>query len=254
MSAFFHLFFHEIKMLGISVSTYIAGVLFLALMGFLYLMILESYASAPQDNFPSTEFFRIFWLPVFFMVPLLTMKSIADERRTGTLETLKTTPINAWSIVLSKFLAAYFFYMALWAITLSFPIITQLAVPYFKAENRLFDLASLIGGYSFIALSGFLYISLGILASSLTRSQLVAGMLSFSFLFLLMVGGKLFLDLPFLDLSLIPYLPEAVNYLQTFQHLEDFSRGVIDSRPIFFYLVNGLFALGVTSIIIEDKL
>jgi len=79
-------------------------------------------------------------------------------------------------------------------------------------------------------------------------------MLSFSFLFLLMVGGKLFLDLPFLDLSLIPYLPEAVNYLQTFQHLEDFSRGVIDSRPIFFYLVNGLFALGVTSIIIEDKL
>ena len=81
-------------MLLVSPGTYIAGVFFLAFMGFSFTGILELYSAAPQEISPATVFFQRFWIPVLLMVPLLTMKSISEERRHGTLETLLTSPVT----------------------------------------------------------------------------------------------------------------------------------------------------------------
>ena len=113
------------------------------------------------------------------MVPLLTMRSLSEERRMGTLGTMMTTPVTAFEIVLSKFLAAYFFYALLWAATLVFPLTTSLYLPQASADSRLLFSEQAVTGYIFILISGAMYVSIGIFASSLTRTTFVAGMLSF---------------------------------------------------------------------------
>lgn len=253
MKQFYNLLKHELRMLFHSPSTYIAAVLFLFLIGFMFLFIIEGYSEIPQEDLPSTELFRIFWIPVFFVVPLLTMRSLAEERRLGTLETMLTTPVTPLSIVLSKFFGAYIFYMIIWGITISFPLIIEQILPATSISHSLTDKASLIGGYTFIAVSGALYIALGIFSSSLTRSQLISGMMCFTLLFLVLVGGRALMEAPFLESTWIQSLNLPLEYLQTFDHLEDFSRGVIDTRPFFFYLGNTVVILGLTSLVVEAK-
>ena len=85
----------ELWKLLVSPSTYIAAFLFLLIMGFLFQLILVDYASDPKEENPSITFFRLFFVPVFFMVPLLTMRSVSEERSRGTIETLMTTPVTA---------------------------------------------------------------------------------------------------------------------------------------------------------------
>lgn len=253
MKEFFNLFRYEMRLLLLSPANYITAVFFLSLMGLIYLFIIEGYSQSPQQELPTTELFRLFWIPVFFIVPLLTMKSIAEERRLGTLETLLTTPVTPLAIVLSKFLSVYVFYMAMWCITLAYPLIVEYLLPHNSISHIFNNSASIIGGLSFVALSGTLYISIGIFTSSLTRSQLVAGMFSFTLLFIALVGGRILLDSPFLESDLVKTLNIPIDYFQTFQHLEDFSLGIIDTRPFFFYLGNSALILGLTSLIVEAK-
>ena len=96
-------------MLLISPPTYIAAVLFVSLMGFLYWAILRGMINTPEESLPIVQFLKIFWIPVFFVVPLLTMRSVAGERSTGTLDTLMTTPTSRVAVILSKFSGAYIF-------------------------------------------------------------------------------------------------------------------------------------------------
>ncbi|HTB63499.1 MAG TPA: ABC transporter permease [Opitutales bacterium] len=243
---------HEIRMLAVSVATYSAAVLFLIVMGLFYFLVLSQYDSELHSDPPTTLYFRMFFIPVFFVVPLLTMKSLAEERRFGTLETLLTTPASALEIVLAKYFAAYLFYVALWALTLLFPWI---AITYLHAnqpDSPLRDTGSLIGGFLFVCFSGLLYIAIGVFASSLTRNTLVAGMLSFSMLFVLIIGGGLLPKMP-LPADWLTHIQPAVDYLQTFQHLLDFSSGMVDTRPFFLYASNALLVLGITTLVVEGR-
>lgn len=253
MKQFFNLFRYEMRLLLLSPSNYLTAVFFLLLMGLMYLFIIEGYSQSPQEELPSTELFRLFWIPVFFIIPLLTMKTLAEERRLGTLETVLTTPVTPLAIVLSKFLSAYLFYITIWCITLSYPLIVEYLLSHGSTSHTLSNFASITGGLSFVALSGALYISLGIFTSSLTQSQLVAGMSSFTLLFIALIGGRILLDSPFLESDLIKSLNIPIDYFQTFQHLQDFSLGIIDTRPFFFYLGNSVLILGLTSLIVEAK-
>lgn len=253
MRHFFILLKHELRMLFISPPTYIAAVLFLSLMGFLYWAILRGMVNTPEESLPIVQFFSIFWIPVFFVVPLLTMRSIAGERNNGTLNTLLTTPTSRVSIILSKFAGAYIFYMLLWGATLGFPLIAAKSFPSAAISGSLLEPAPIIGGFIFLALSGILFISIGIFASSITRSQLVAGMLTFTTLFLVIVGGQQLANISQGSTEFVAWLDGAVNYLQIFQHLDDFSRGVIDTRPFFYYTSTGALLLGLSTLVIEAK-
>ncbi len=250
MKHFLSLLKHELRALFIAPSTYVAGVIFLLLMGFIYILILADFAMQPRDGLPTEDFFQLYWLPVFFIVPLLTMKSIAEERRLGTLETLMTTPVTATEIIFSKFLAAYLFYCFLWLITLGFPLIVKITIQSPLVTAKLLDPASLIGGYLFVTVSGLLFISVGIFSSSLTRSQLVAGMFCFSILFIIILGVP---AVKSQSIGWIEWVNTTLEYFNNFKHLEDFGRGVIDTRPIFFYLSNTALVLGISVLITEAK-
>ena len=249
MKHFFTLLSHEIRMLLVSPGTYIAATAFLGFMGFIFVGILESYSTAAQDSSPVQVFFSLFFLPVFFMVPLLTMKCLAEERRLGTIETLLTTPVTTTEVVLGKFGAAYFLYMLLWGSTGGlFYILKQ-----FAGDPRLLDAGPLVGGYAFIAVSGLLFVAIGVLTSSFSRSQSVAGIMSFVLLAILILGGRYLEGLSFLDRESFRPLKEAVDYVQIFSHYDDFTRGVIDSRQVLFYLSGTVLALIFSIFAVEAK-
>lgn len=241
---------HEIRMLLVSPGTYIAAVLFLSVMGFIFSGVLENYSAAAQEVSPASVFFQLFWLPVFFMVPLLTMKCLAEERRLGTLETLLTSPVSTTEVVLGKYFAAYFLYVLLWASTGGFFYILH----QFAGDARFIDLGPLLGGYLFIAVSGLLYVALGVFASSLSRNQAVAGILAFTLLFAAIIGIRFVSTLEVLNLESMESLRAAVNYAQVFQHLEDFTRGVVDTRQLLFYVSGTVLALIFSILGVEAKL
>lgn len=249
MKHFWTILSHEIRMLLVTPGTYLAAVLFLAIMGFEFTRILESYSQAPQAASPAIEFFRFFWLPVLFMVPLLTMRCLAEERRLGTIETLLTTPVTTAEVVLGKYAAAYALYAALWGSTAGFFWILR----KFAADPRLLDPGPLVGGYLFVAISGLLFVALGVLASSFARNQAVAGILCFAMLFALLAGTYYLADAAWLDRGPLQAVRAAADYARVGSHYEDFTRGVVDTRQLVFYLSGSALALIFSILSLEAR-
>ena len=250
MRHFFTILSHEVRMLLVNPSTYIAATLFLAVMGFFFTGILQDYSREAQEVCPAQVFFQVFWFPVLFMVPLLTMKCLAEERRLGTIETLLTTPVTTAEVVLGKYFAAYLMYVVLWASTRGFFYILH----RFAGDMRFLDPGPLIGGYLFVGVSGLLFIAIGVFASSLSRNQAVAGILGFTMLFVLIFGLGFLHNASWLDREMLHPAREIVNYAQIIQHREDFTRGVIDTRQLLFYLSGTVLALIFSILSVEAKL
>lgn len=247
------LLWHELRVLFVSASTYIAAILALVMMGFFYFFTIIQLVAADQESPPGELFFSTFWVPVLLVVPMLTMKSIAEERRLGTLQTLLTTSVSAGEVVLSKFFAAYIFYILVWLAALAFPLIAAQVLSQDGIRSLLLDPGPLLGGYAFVFLTGALFIAVGIFSSSLTRSQLVAGMLTFSITFLLIIGV---MALQLLNLSgeAEVLAAPALSYLQIFNHFEDFIRGVVDTRPVIYYLSGTALVLGLAVLSVEARI
>ena len=250
MKHFFTLLSHEIRMLLVSPSTYIAAMLFLFFMGFIFTGILENYSRAPQELSPAVEFFRTFWFPVLFMVPLLTMKTLAEERRLGTIETLLTTPVTTAEVVLSKYGAAYFLYVVIWAATGGFFYILY----KFVGDTHFIDPGPLTGGYVFIAVSGLFFVALGVFASSLSRNQAVAGILAVVFLLAVIGGTNYLATSSWLDRDMLRPVKETMDYMRILSHRDDFTRGVVDTRQLLFYLSGTVLALIFSIVGVEAKL
>ena len=250
MKHFYTLLSHEIRMLLVSPATYFAATLFLGFMGLIFSKILDFYSGAPQDTSPTYDFFNLFWLPVCVMVPLLTMKCLAEERRLGTIETLLTTPVTTTEVVLAKFGAAYLLYLTLWGSTTGFFYILR----RFSADPRFLDPGPMIGGYLFIVVSGLFFVAIGIFASSLTRNQSVAAILSFVMLALLILGAHWIADSSWLQQDIFRPAHTAVQYADVFTHRDDFTRGIIDTRQLLFYLSGTVVTLIFSILGVEAKL
>ena len=254
MRRFLRVLAHEWRCLWLSPASYVAGVLFLLLLGLLYWAILRGFTLLPQEQTPATQFFRLFWIPVFFVVPLLTMRGFAEERRTGMLERTLTTTVRPVQLVLAKFGAVYGFYLLLWAATLLFPWIAVQGTSLEAGRRLLYDLPSLWGGLLFVAVSGLLFLSLGLFCSSLSRSQLVSAILSFTGLFLVIAGSRLLLEIPRVTPDVPGGFGGPVRYLQVFEHLLDFSAGIVDTRPFLFYLSGTVLFLFLTTVAVARRL
>jgi ABC-2 type transport system permease protein len=240
---------HEIRMLLVSPATYIAATLFLAFMGLIFTTILEIY-STPQELSPAHVYFQLFWLPTCVMVPLLTMKCIAEERRLGTIETLLTTPVTTAEVVLAKFGAAYLLYSALWGSTLGFFYILK----KFSGDARFLDSGPLFGGFLFIAISGLFFVAIGVFASSVTSNQSVAGILGCVMLAVLILGGNALSDSAWLDQGALKPAKSIIEYAHVFAHRDDFTRGVVDTRHLLFYFSGTALALIFSVFSVEAKL
>lgn len=120
-------------------------------------------------------------MTIVFVVPAITMRLLAEEQRTGTLEVLLTAPVSEWVVVLSKFFACFLFFMLLW-------VPWGLYLVALRSETGVdFDYRPLISFYIFLAASGAAFVSMGLFFSSLTRNQIIAGVLTFSGMLVLVV-------------------------------------------------------------------
>jgi ABC-2 type transport system permease protein len=199
-----------------SAVAYIVVTVFLLVCGYLF------FSQAFLVNEATMrDFFGITPLIFIFFAPAVTMRLLAEEKRTGTLELLITMPVGDWEVVLGKFLAS----LALLAVA----ILLTLAYPITLSFMGDMDWGTVAGGYLGLLLLGGAYLAIGLMASSWTRNQVVAFILAFAITFALYLAGKL---LPLMPASLAP----LVEYLSLDVHFANIARGVIDSRDIIYYL------------------
>jgi ABC-2 type transport system permease protein len=247
MRSFRILLRHELTTLLLSPGTYVAAVLFLVVMGFLFLGMVSAFIAEPQEAPPQSVFFRYFIIPVLFLVPLLTMRSIAEERRSGTLETLLTAPLPVWTVVASKFSAAYLLYCGLWGATFSFQWVLHSIV----GDSRLLESGPIVSGYAFLFSSGAAFIAVGILASALCRTQLVAAITTFALLFVQLIGTTYGVQ-ELRAAGDTTYLP-LLQSLDVVRQAEAFNRGLIDVRPLGLHLSATLVLLFLATLAIEAR-
>lgn len=215
----------ELRAYFLSPLAYAVMALFLLVNGFV-LWIIVGFLSRPQAGVgqPLEFFFGqtvFFWLVLLFVTPVLTMRSIAEERRSGTIEVLMTAPVSETQVVLGKFFASFLFYVALWVPTLLYVLILQRSVRV--------DWGPVAAGYVGILGIGALFLAVGIFASSLTKSQVVAALVTFAVLVLLFSCGLLE------NLVMAEGAKKIFEYLDLWRHMDDFGKGIVDSRRLVYY-------------------
>jgi gliding motility-associated transport system permease protein len=166
-----------------------------------------------------------------FFAPALTMRLLAEEWKNGTMELLLTLPVRDTDVVLGKYLAAFTVLVVAQALTLAYPLTVGLLGPM--------DVGQVVTGYVGLLLLGGAFLAVGVLASALTSSQVVAFIVSFFVCFGLFLLGK---SLPFMPTALLPLL----DYLAVDTHFANLTKGVVDSRDVLYFLTIVLLCLAGT--------
>lgn len=236
-------FNREFRAYLFSPPAYIVAALVLLINGLVFWLIVSylndprAAIGAPLQLFFGQTFF--FWLVIVFVAAVLTMRLLSEERRSGTIEVLMTAPVTEEQVVVGKYLAALGFYLFLWLPTLAYP-----AVLAYYSEV---DWGPVAAGYIGIMGIGSLFLAAGVLASALSRSQLVAAVLTFALLVFMIIIG--FLENLFTD----PSFQEVVGYLNLMQHMNDFGKGVIDTRRLVYYLSATVLLLFLSARALESR-
>ncbi len=248
MSVFFSLLKRELYSCFCSPVAYVVMFFFWALTGGNFLWLLGQLAHGESLTIASQLMFSgpllTFALPV--VIPLITMRLFAEERKLGTLEALLTTSVRVPELVLAKFIGALLFYIALWLPVFVYVYIQHTLCP--ESVSGFPDGGALRAGAVGVVLVGGLYIAVGLFMSSLTSSQIIAAIGGFALLF----GSTL-------SLALLAYsaqshgLRAAGQYYSSFAHMMDFSRGVLDSRSIVMYLTYAAWFLFASVRVVEGK-
>jgi len=247
MQAFWTLTRRELGAYFLSLTGYLIIAAATFLLGFSFVVLLVKLQQDPT-TMPVTEVFyntAFFWLILLLATPVITMRLFALEKFTGTFETLMTAPVSDLQVVLAKFSAALLFYMIMWL-----PLLACLfVVRYYTNDPAVFDAGTVSSTFLGILLLGGLFISAGCCASSITRSQVTAAMIS------LLFGGSLFLLGVFAgQLSeQSSWQAQALAHVSLFEHMHDFARGVVDTRPIVLLVTLTLFFLFLTLRVVESR-
>lgn len=245
MSKMYAIYKHELKYYFQSVTAYVTMAIFLALSGYFFFSIFRFYnmlsfqASRNPYYAGSLNITDGILRPLFgnisiillLVLPLLTMRLLAEEKKQGTFELLLTYPIRDFEAVGGKFFAAATAFAAMLGGTLLYPLLLSVL------SNP--EPGPIVSGYLGLFLVGCTFISIGIFFSSLTSNQLVAGVTAFGVaLFFLIVGWAV----PFAG----PRFAGILAQFSLLQHFEGFSKGVIDTQDISYYLFLMLFFLFLT--------
>ncbi len=175
---------------------------------------------------------------ILFIMPMITMRTYAEEKRSGTIELLLTSPVTDVQIILGKFLGAMGLYAAMLAVTLLY-----MAILFVYGNPEWKPVAT---GYLGLLLMGGCFISVGLLISSLTKNQIVAGVLTFAVFLMLWV-------ISWIGENASPTTREIVNYLSITEHFDDFARGVIDTKHLVYYLSFITFGLFLTAKSVDSE-
>lgn len=168
---------------------------------------------------------------LLFTLPLITMRTYAEEKRSGTIELLLTSPLTDFQIVMGKFIGGLVLYAAMLAIT-----VVHIGFLFWFGNPEWRPVAT---GYLGLLLMGSCFLSLGLFVSSLTKNQIVAGMVTFAVFLLFWV-------INWIATFTGPTMQAVLNYLSITEHLNDFARGVIDTKHLVYYVSFIAFSLFLT--------
>lgn len=232
----------ELMSFFFSPIAYIVMVGVLLVNGISCMILIQFMNDQPTDVSVFTIFFNSFfsWLALIVMTPLITMKLFAEEKKTGTYESLMTTPLKNGEYVVAKFLAGYAFYAILWAPTVVYFILVNM----FTATPL--EQAPVYGGFIGLAMIGLMAVAMGCLGSSVTSNQIVAAAITFA-----LFGGLLLVG--FLPYALGGKAREIFQYISMVFHMEELVQGILDWRRVIFYLSGTLFFLFFTYKIVESR-
>ncbi|MCW8817149.1 MAG: ABC transporter permease subunit [Ignavibacteriaceae bacterium] len=203
-----------------SLVSYIFIVVFLGISGFFTWMLGSDIFFIGQATLQ--PFFSIAYFTLFFFIPALTMRMIAEEKRIGTLELLLTKAVSDWQVILGKFLACLILIAVALALTLPYYITVWALGPI--------DHGAVLCGYLGMLLMSMAYIAIGLFASSITNNQIVA------FLLALLISVFFLIIFDVLSGSFTGTIGQLLNYFSMSTHFDSISRGVIDSRDLLYFL------------------
>jgi ABC-2 type transport system permease protein len=228
MTTFWPLFKRELFAFFVTPLAWVLIVVFLLVQGMHFYLLIDHFTSQAVptgDETPISAFFGntvLLYLVLFVVIPALTMRLFAEERRSGTIEMLLTAPVSSASVVLAKYAAAVTTYGAMWLPTLLYVVILR--------RTGTLDLRVTASAYLGVLLVGAGYLSLGVCASAVTRSQLIATSLtSLVLVSLFIVGLGEFVVRQGTTAQAI------CAYVSVWGHMNDFASGIVDSRRIVFY-------------------
>lgn len=210
---------------------YIVIGVFLVVAGWLYFSTVFVAGQASLRGFFSIA-------PVLFVVfaPAVTMRLVAEERKTGTLELLLSMPLRDWEVVAGKFLAA----LGMVSVGLLWTLPYPLTVAGLTAEGAHFDWGPVVMGYLGLLLMASSFLALGLWASALSRNQIVGFIIGLLLCFAFYFIDKFAMVLP-------ESLGELLQYLSVDYHFANIARGVLDTRDLLFYLSLTAVGLALTT-------
>lgn len=206
----------ELKSYFVSPIAYVVTALFLLISGYLFSVILLNTNEASLRYLISN--LSVIWL---FITPALTMRLLAEEARSGTIELLLTNPVRDVEVILGKYLGALGFLLFMLAFTLFYPALLFM----FGSPDR----GPMVAGYLGVLLQAAAFLAVGLMASSLTQNQIVAAVLTFAILLIMWLSESVanFVGRP---------VGDVMRYLSVTSHFQDFSRGVIDTTHVIYFL------------------
>jgi ABC-2 type transport system permease protein len=228
MRAFWPIFKRELFAFFVTPLAWVLIVVFLFVQGMHFFLLIDHFSAQPEivsDQSPMQAFFGntvLLYLVLFLLVPPMTMRLFAEERRAGTIETLMTAPVSSTAVVLAKYAAVLLTYVVMWAPTALYLVILR----------RTGDIDWHVAGASYlgVALVGAGYLSLGLFASAVTKSQflsLVLTALVILVMFILGIGEYLARE--------GTAFHALCAHVSVWTHMNDFASGIIDSRRLVFY-------------------
>ena len=202
-----------------SLVSYIFIVVFLGISGFFTWLFGSDIFFIGQATLQ--PFFSIAYFTLFFFIPALTMKMIAEEKRSGTIELLLTKAVSDWQVVLGKFFACLILICIALALTLPYYFTIWAIGPV--------DHGAVWCGYLGMILMSMTYIAIGLFASSITNNQIVA------FLLALFIGVFFLIIFNVLASNFTGAIGQVLNFLSMSTHFDSVSRGIIDSRNLIYF-------------------
>lgn len=246
MRTFFILFRKELRGYLLNPFGWVVLAFVVAMQGFALSTAMKGFRDTPSQHSLVYAVFGspIFWFYFLFIFPLITMRLFAEEERSGTLEGLLTAPVRSWQVVLSKYFAAMGFYVLIWIPSYiqfrMFEWVTDLPPAYAQGAMG--------GAYLVILLMGASFTATGCLASALTSSQIIAGLITIGLLviqyflgFVTVIWGQSFAAASMFD------------YISSQLHLHHFTSGLLDTRPVVYYLTSAAFTLFITYQVVDYR-
>ena len=222
----------ELSSFFVSPIAYILMAAYLIIVAYFFNVGIQGSGRAQMEQ----TFVIMTWLSLF-ICPVITMRLLAEEARLGTLETMVTAPITDFELTIGKFIGAFLFYLMLNAPTLVFV--------YVLSRGASPDYGTIIASYVGLILFGAMLISAGLLISAFTKNQVIAAFVSFVATFLLFFVGIMGRGMSGAPGKVVSYIGAATHYM-------DFTRGIVISQHVLYYVSLSVFFLFLTVRAVES--